>query len=103
VETEITVYGASDDLIEIDGAIIEEFNPRGDEPVLLAFSDGTVLRIHYSDAGVWRIQPVHGGRGSELTIAQAPEDDEANYSDRATLRADIEWVVAGDAIAKRKP
>lgn len=101
--TEITVYGASDDLIEVDGAIVEEFNPRSNDPVLLAFSDGTVLRIQYSDTGVWRIQPVVCGRGTDLVIEQAPEDDDANYSDRATLRADIEWVVAGDAIAKRKP
>lgn len=99
----ITVSGASDDLIEIDGDIREEFGYRfdGDEDGdLLAFSDGTVLRIEYTDAGVWRIKPVTLG-SALLTVHPASEDDEENYSDRATLKGPITWVVHGIAIAKR--
>lgn len=89
----VTIYGASDDLIEIEGDIREEFTPPYDEEALLAFSDGTVLRMRYSDSGVWRIAPVISP--GELTIVQAPEDDEDNYSDRATINAPMLWVVMG--------
>lgn len=95
----VTIYGASDDLIEIEGDIREEFTPPYDEEALLAFSDGTVLRMRYSAQGVWRIVPVmsnsEGPYRGELVIEQAPENNEDNYSDRATILADIFWVVMG--------
>lgn len=95
---QIIITGASDDLIEIEGTIREEFsyseNSDGD---LLAFSDGTILRVRYTDAGVWRITPVVNGT-SPLAIEQAPEDDESNYSDQAVL-AGAKWVVHGIAYA----
>jgi hypothetical protein len=97
----ITVYGASDDLIEIDGDISEEFTLRNDAPEvgdLLAFSDGTILRIGYTPRGVWRITPLVRG-AAELTIEQAPENDDSNYSDRATLSG-AAWVVQGIAQAR---
>ena len=62
----------------------------------MAFGDGTVLRIHYGDAGVWRIATVHRG-SAELTIEQAPENDDQNYTDRATLTGDLRWAVVGPA------
>lgn len=95
---EIIVYGASDDLVELDGYIREEFS-YGDEEAgdLLTFSDGTILRVLYTASGVWRITPVVDG-SAELTIKQAPEDDEENYSDRATLTGDIAWIVHGGEV-----
>lgn len=91
----VTIYGASDDLIEVEGDIREEFNPPYgvEEEVFLAFSNGTVLRIKYTNAGVWRIAPVIFG--GELKIEQAPEDNEDNYSDRAFIGSPILWVVMG--------
>lgn len=95
----ITVSGASDDLIEVEGAIREEFSAYGeDDGNLLAFSNGVVLRIVYSDAGVWRITPVCGA--SRVTVTLAPEDDEDNYSDRAVIEDEATWVVFGKEIAK---
>lgn len=102
----ITVYGSSDDLIEVEGDIREEFtyrmSPITDEGAgdLLAFSDGTILRIAYTAAGVWRITQVALGTSS-LGIEQAPEGDEDNYSDRATLSS-ARWVVQGIALARSK-
>ena len=95
----VTVSGASDDAIVIAGDFAEEFpwqkrgygQPSGD---LLAFSDGTILRIEFTDAGVWRITPVALGAAA-LFIEQAPENGEDNYSDKATLTGDISWVVQG--------
>lgn len=99
----ITVYGSSDDLIEIEGDIREEFYAidigQSDEGGLLAFSDGTVLRIAYTDDGVWRITPVHTGLCT-FNIVQAVSADDDNYSDRATLSGEtISWVVLGSKIA----
>jgi hypothetical protein len=95
----ITIYGAGDDLIEVDGDISEEFYvpdlaANGD---LLAFSDGTVLRLHITNEGIWRITPVVRGAGY-LSIVQAPEDDDDNITDRATLDGAV-WVVHGTSYA----
>jgi hypothetical protein len=96
---EIVVYGASDDLIELDGGITEEFIYRDDDGDLVAFSDGTVLCIVYSSAGVWRITPVvHGS--AEVEIVQAPEEDDTNYSDRAHVRGEVVWAVHGVSIVR---
>lgn len=99
----ITITGASDDLIEIDGDIREEFpytehstTPGGGD--LLAFSDGTVLRIKFDINGVWRITPVARGTGN-LRIEQAAEDDADDRTDAATV--DAAWVVHGIGWAKR--
>jgi hypothetical protein len=106
-EAPITVYGSSDDLIEVEGALEEEFTyhdrERGD---LLAFSNGVVVRVYFDTDGVWRVVPI--ARADLLTIAQAPADDPDNYTDRATLTEPATWVVHGTAIKQyrvpeRKP
>lgn len=96
----LTIYGASDDVIEVDGDISEEFtylgkrhHPNSGDGDLLAFSDGTVLRVTFTASGVWRIAPVVRG-SADLVIDQAPEGDDSNYSDRATLSGAV-WVVHG--------
>jgi hypothetical protein len=89
----IKVYGSSDDLIEVEGDIEEEFTLSEYDENLLAFSNGVVLRIKYNDSGIWRISPVTGN----MVIHMAPEDDEDNYSDVAIIEDDIRWVVQGIA------
>ena len=95
----ITVYGASDDLIEIDGDIREEFNHLGTEPALLAFSDGTVLSIAFDPdgSGNWRITPRAVGADGTVAIEQVPDAD-----DRATLDGDVRWVVYGSQMAAKR-
>jgi len=99
---QVTIYGASDDLIEIEGDVNEEFNwPfRDDEDGLLAFSDGTLLRIKYDKDGIWRLNRVKSG----LTYFSKEEGDiEKDTPDKVTLSGyDIKWVVLGkqSAIAK---
>lgn len=102
----VTVHGASDDLIEVAGDVLEEFTyrePDEDDATgnVLAFSDGTVLRISYSATGVWRIAPVAQG-SAPLRIEHADEGDDENYSDRATLDGEIRWVVHGEVCALSK-
>lgn len=97
----VTLRGASDDLIELDGAIVQEWpylRPRGDDGNLIAFSDGTVLSVWFGSAGIWRIDPlVHGS--AALGIVSAVEDSE-DRTDIATLTGDIRWAVHGVAFAK---
>lgn len=98
----VTVRGASDDLIEVDGVISAEFEYQGGRRGgdLLAFSDGTVLRVEFSETGMWRITPVSHGSGA-LVVDQAPEGGEERYTDQATLTmAGRAWVVHGIAYAK---
>jgi hypothetical protein len=98
----VTITGASDDLIEIEGDISEEFNVYDTHNVdrLLAFSDGTVLRVRCTDEAVWRITPEHRTSTSgALTITQAVPGDETNYTDRAVIDGPVTWVVLGSEIA----
>lgn len=91
--TTTKIYGASDDLVEIEGDIREEFQAgsAGDgDPRWIAFSDGTVLRVAYTDGGIWRFTPAQYG-SSEVDIEQAPEGDDDNYSDVVTLTGEIKW------------
>lgn len=86
----VTVYGASDDLIEVEGDVREEFG-GGESGDVIVFSDGTALRVAWED-GVWRIRPVRRGT-AELSIERAPDEyDEDNYTDRATLTGQITGV-----------
>ena len=95
-----TIYGASDDLIEVDGDLYEEFSYQDDGAGdLLGFSDGTLLRIRHDEEGVWRITPIRIGTKLE-GVEQAPADDDKNYSDRATFSDNLAWVLHGGSYAK---
>jgi len=103
----VLIYGASDDLIELDGAVCEEFPYEGnrhdhDTTIgdLIAFSDGTVIRIAFDgdNRGNWRITPIHRGTAT-LTVTQVADNDEGS-TDRAVLDPGpdgppIRWAVHG--------
>jgi hypothetical protein len=95
----IKIYGASDDLIEIDGDIREEFNHYNeDDPFYLAFSDGTALSINYNNDGFWRINRLAIG-SAEYSKHEGMYED-GDYSDIVTLKGDIKWAVGGKNFAK---
>lgn len=107
---DLKVYGASDDLIEVDGAVSEEWNAsdygedRGD---YVYISSGTVLQISYTDEGVWRISLVTKGKGDTIRIDSAPLEADDNYSDVAWVFVDddydpIRWVGVGNQVAFAK-
>jgi hypothetical protein len=101
------VQGYSDDLVSIEGAIVEEFDALNDGFTagtiggILGFSNGLVVRIEFNDAGVWRITPVYvptdPAEQVEFKINQAPENDEDNYSDVLIISSinPVRWVVFG--------
>jgi hypothetical protein len=90
----VTVYGASDDLIEIEGDLRDEFSPSHPDggPDYLGFSDGTVLSIQYT-GGFWRIRRIVEGLASYANTRATNEDDD--YSDRVTLEGGFSWVMSG--------
>lgn len=103
----VTIYGSSDDVIALDGAIREEIDVSGDADGrhYLAFSDGSIISIIYTDEGdgIWRVTPVRIADGATFTNTQAPLDDETVYSDVATLTSDgpFHAVVCGKHLISR--
>lgn len=81
----IEVYGASDDLIEIEAS-----GENGDElgggstPRFLFFADGTVLRVIYGDQGIWRIERVKAGT-AVYKHEPGKSPDDKRYSDTVWL------------------
>lgn len=87
----IKVYGASDDLVEIEGSTYAD-DEIGcyDRDVLLEFVDGTTIRCHYGkpDLAVWEITIEK--TGSAKQILTACEDDDADiYSDVFEIDAEV--------------
>lgn len=104
----IRIYGASDDLIEIEGDITEEFNFYGDddEERFLAFSDGTLLRVVFDSDSIWRLTPLFNGH-ARMTHIICSVDDDNSYSDQVHLFDDgldegIHWVTYGVRYEKRR-
>lgn len=96
----ISITGASDDLIEVTGDITEEWNPPLDEAdagVLLAVSDGTLLRVVYDSDGIWRITRIIAGTAE---YEKKEGDVEEDAFDVVTLIGDIKWVALATNWAK---
>jgi len=97
----VTLYGASDDLIEIEGDIEEEFYYT-DGNHYVAFSNGTVVKIIFDDDGIWRITPYLGDTDSVHIVQTDGRDDGTfgGYTDIATITGDITWVVVGERVGR---
>ena len=85
----VKVYGASDDLIEIEGAIQDEFGSYN-RASFLHFDDGTILKVEYSpdDSGIWRIERIKNGT-AKYSHERCDSEDADPYSDVATLKGKI--------------
>lgn len=86
----VTVYGASDDLVELEGDLSEEFSTSNDGG-FLSFSDGTILLVEYRDEGLWKISQLAVG-AADFSLRPATDLDK-DYSDRATLEGDFRWAL----------
>ena len=105
MKDEVLIYGSSDDLVEVEGSVREEFNYPFDEekPQFLAFSDGTVLSVLYDNDGIWKIRQVAIGV-AEYSKKEAVSSESDDYSDKVTLKGgNIQWIVFGSAFAYKKP
>ena len=93
------VYGASDDLIEIEGDYTGEYNCYGtddsDKGVLLVFSDGTLLEVKYGkgDECIWAITLLKKGSLFDR-IDLCEVESEEGHSDIAYFKPGIKFVYA---------
>jgi hypothetical protein len=103
----VKVRGGSDDIISVEGDIDAEFN---EDESCLAFSDGTVLHVEYTNAGLWRINRAIAGSAS-YSKWEATDSDSKEYSDVVTLgegdatgrgTVNLEWVVCGQMVMRPK-
>ena len=109
----IRIYGASDDLIEVEGDISEEFNHYAsgdkDEPTYLGFSDGTILRVLFDRDSIWRFTPLIVGKARLVHTVCTIDDPDDAYSDQVHLFDDglpadqkIRWAMLGSQIARTR-
>lgn len=86
----IKIYGASDDLVEIEGSAYEQEIGCWDQDVRIRFQDGTIIRVGYPKDGmaVWWIEVEADGTAAHtLTIC---EDEDADiYSDVFEIDSEI--------------
>lgn len=92
-EKKTVIYGASDDLLEIEGQLSEELNPSSDKKNLLALSDGTLLEIWYDDDGIWRIRSLAKGACEQRFTQGSVDKDEP---DRLELVGNLKWCMLGE-------
>jgi hypothetical protein len=89
-----TIYGASDDLIELEGGLRGEYNfysRDDDQEEVLALSDGTLLSIIYN--GQWKFGVLV--RGNLYDHTEEATDEEKNYSDHVFFLPGLTWAVVG--------
>ena len=95
------VYGSSDDLIEIEGDIEGEIGSM--YPMVISFSDGTILRAEYGKKilgehrGIWFIEVIRKGDLFDRIIECTDEDADI-YSDQAIFDDGIEFAAGGREI-----
>lgn len=103
----IEIYGHSDDCIEVDdksgSKLGDEGYVGGDDKGYVELSTGDVFQLHYDEPGVWRVahhvvvntdgrgRPKDGLKVSIAKCADSDSDSD-NYTDRATVEGDIEWI-----------
>jgi len=102
--SQIIITGASDDLIEIDGDLSEEFNwyvTEDDDRRFLAVSDGTLLAVQYDGDGLWRFVVLVTG-AAQYQHEPGSVADDTNDVVTLTQDAPFAWVLFGADKAVRK-
>ena len=98
------IYGASDDLIEIEGAVEEEANHIDAKNIAIKASDGTQAKITYDENGEWKIcVTVEGDKFLQIVCSVGDDAKHSypdaigcsSYSDVLVLDEGIEWVKVG--------
>ena len=88
-----SVTGASDDLIEIEGELSEEFDSYGCSNGRMAFSDGTLLKVDYAEDGMWRFRPIAIGNSFDRVVYGSAEED---TNDKAYFKPGLKWCTFSD-------
>ena len=91
---QIIIKGHSDDIINVEGAIRDEFYPDSSDKMAIATNNGTLLAFEYTTGGIWRAKIIKEGL-NKVDHDVNPESDEERYSDIVTITGEIEWVIFG--------
>lgn len=101
----IYIYGASDDLVEVEGDIREEFSLPSENMLYLAFSNGLMCRIEYR--GEWEMRlvslpilPLVEYKLHPVGSEQATTLSKIDYTDVLVIDHDVEWILAGTELVK---
>lgn len=95
------IWGASDDLLEIDGALIEDEISMPDRPYRITCSDGTKAVFEYSEKCEWKCAVLNKGALFMECIECIGEDKEYTYgnaigctpySDVLVIREPLAWI-----------
>jgi hypothetical protein len=100
----LKIYGCSDDLVELEGDINDEFYMPTNDSAYLGLSNGTLLSIVYDADGLWRIRVLATSEDTQvgdIKIIPAPPNDDDQYSDVAIVDGTITWVAFGNECAKQ--
>lgn len=93
------IYGTSDDLIEVEGDIYDEFGAWGGTHVKC--SDGTILKFEYSPDhcdGIWKASIIRTGTlFDRIDVCNDP--DSIPYSDQVWLKDGITSVLSSDDVS----
>ena len=93
------VYGASDDLIELEGEFSGEVGCYGTDNqeygVLIIVSDGTILEVKYGKGGaaIWEVKLLVKGSLFDR-IDPCMDEDADPYSDIAYFNDGVKWAYA---------
>lgn len=76
----VKIYGHSDDCIEIEGSISEEFGYYRNNYKYLHFNDGTVIRAgrEQEDGKLWSFDVIKAGEFASIQKESIPEDGYTN-------------------------
>lgn len=78
------IFGASDDLIEIRGAVTDEFGANYNSPTRLMVGNTEVV-VEYVNAGVWKIAAVDEGVSDIVSHYEMGKEEAAEYKDYSEL------------------
>lgn len=104
---EVSICGHSDDCIEVEGEIREELTAYDEEkPTYLAFSNGAVVSIEYTEDGEWKILvhvTPHGGNVMIYPVNSSLAKERNDYTDLAVIQSEapITHFVAGHTFSKK--
>ena len=86
----VKIYGASDDLVEIEGSAVEQEIGCYEQDVRIRFLDGTIIRVGYpkEDMAVWWIE-VEADGTAERTLTICEDEDADIYSDVFEIDSEI--------------
>jgi hypothetical protein len=85
MSNEITIYGYSDDLIEIEGAIREEYYTDYNAITILEISPGYQIAVEYTTNGMWRIDVEKSPGDENYEHHDVDEDGPCDYSETVKI------------------